>query len=79
MATTIFQTPIKLIVGAGSVEKVGEEAAKLGIDIRSIRGNDRRNDTFIKEKINAQRSKDVQRQKKKEKAREKVHNGEKNG
>ena len=30
MATTIFQTPIKLVFGEGTVEKVGEEAALLG-------------------------------------------------
>ncbi|MBE9505673.1 MAG: iron-containing alcohol dehydrogenase [Chloroflexi bacterium] len=30
MATTVFHNPIKLVFGAGSVEKVGEEAAKLG-------------------------------------------------
>lgn len=30
MATTVFQTPIKLVFGEGTVEKVGEEAALLG-------------------------------------------------
>ena len=30
MATTIFQTPIKLVFGEGTVEKVGDEAALLG-------------------------------------------------
>lgn len=30
MATTIFQTPIKLVFGEGTVDKAGEEAAKLG-------------------------------------------------
>ncbi|MBN1152337.1 MAG: iron-containing alcohol dehydrogenase [Dehalococcoidia bacterium] len=30
MATTIFHTPIKLLFGEGTVEKVGEEAARLG-------------------------------------------------
>jgi len=30
MATTVFHTPIKLVFGAGTVEKVGQEAALLG-------------------------------------------------
>ncbi len=30
MATTVFQTPIKLVFGAGTVAKAGEEAALLG-------------------------------------------------
>lgn len=62
-----------------SISRNLHKAAKLGIDIRLIKGDDRRNDTFIKEKINAQRSKDTERQKKKEKAREKVHSKENNG
>lgn len=59
-----------------SISRSLYKAAKSGINIRSIKGDDRRNDAFIKEKLNAQRSKDIERQKKKESARQKVRKAE---
>ena len=59
-----------------SVSRTLYKAAKMGINIRSIQGDDRRNDAFIREKINGQRAKDVARQKKKESARQKVRKGD---
>ena len=62
-----------------SISRSLYKAAKFGIDIRSIRGEDRRNDALIKGKINDQRSKNTERQKKKESARQKIRSETKNG
>lgn len=51
-------------------------AARLGVDIRKIKGNDRRNDSLIKELMKKQRSEDESRQKKKDAARAKVRSAE---
>jgi len=51
MATTIFQTPIKLVFGVGTVEKVGEEAAKLGKNALIVIGGSSAKKTGLLDKV----------------------------
>ena len=53
MATTIFQTPIKLVAGVGTVEKVGEEAAKLGKRALIVIGGSSAKKTGLLDKVSA--------------------------
>ena len=51
MATTIFQTPIKLVFGVGTVEKVGDEAAKLGKNALIVIGGSSAKKTGLLDKV----------------------------
>ncbi len=51
MATTIFQTPIKLVFGEGTVDKAGEEAAKLGKRALVIIGGSSAKKTGLLDKV----------------------------
>lgn len=51
MATTIFQTPVKLVFGVGTVEKVGEEAAKLGKNALIVIGGSSAKKTGLLDKV----------------------------
>ena len=54
MATTIFQTPIKLVFGVGTVEKVGDEAAKLGKNALIVIGGSSAKMTGLLDKVIAE-------------------------
>lgn len=51
MATTIFQTPIKLVFGEGTVDKAGEEAAKLGTRALVVIGGSSAKKTGLLDKV----------------------------
>lgn len=51
--TTLFYNPIKLVFGAGSVEKVGEEAAKLGKRALIVIGGSSAKKTGLLDKVSA--------------------------
>jgi len=53
MATTVFQTPIKLVFGAGTVAKAGEEAALLGKRALIVVGGSSAKKTGLLDKISA--------------------------
>lgn len=53
MATTIFQTPIKLVFGAGTVEKVGQEAALLGKQALVVIGGSSAKKTGLLDRVSA--------------------------
>ena len=51
MATTIFQTPIKLVFGEGTVDKAGQEAAKLGTRALVVIGGSSAKKTGLLDKV----------------------------
>lgn len=51
MATTVFQTPIKLVFGEGTVEKAGEEAALLGTRAMVVIGGSSAKKTGLLDKV----------------------------
>ena len=51
MPTTVFQTPIKLVFGVGSVEKVGQEAALLGKKALVVIGGSSAKKTGLLDKV----------------------------
>ena len=53
MATTVFQTPIKLVFGAGTVAKVGEEAALLGKRALIVIGGSSARKTGLLDKVSS--------------------------
>jgi len=59
--------------GAIAISRTLYRAAKAGVNIRSLKGEDRQNDALIKEKLYAQKKKDLDRQKKKKAARAKLN------
>ena len=48
---TIFQVPIKLVFGAGVVDKVGQEAAKLGKRALIVTGGSSANKSGLLDRI----------------------------
>jgi len=53
MATTVFQTPIKLVFGAGTVAKAGEEAALLGRRALVVVGGSSARKTGLLERVSS--------------------------
>jgi len=53
MATTVFQTPIKLVFGAGTIAKVGEEAALLGKRALVVIGGSSARKTGLLDKVSS--------------------------